>query len=136
MQNLSDKQKRVLLKNSNVEKITEKHVVYTSSFKISAVEAYLKGESPNQIFIDAGLDPSFFVTKYCQSCLKRWKKKYQKDGKKSFKLDARGSGSTGRPKKDNPDDLTIEELRALVEIQQDLIDHLKKKKALTKKTKR
>jgi hypothetical protein len=136
MQDLSDYQRRVLLKNPNVEKITEKHVVYTSKFKTSAVEAYLNGKSSNQIFIDAGIDPSFFVTKYCQSCLKRWKKKYLEEGKRSFKHESRGSGSTGRPKKEDPDDLTIEELRALVEIQQDLIDHLKKKKALTKKTKR
>tara|TARA_Y100001960_G_scaffold209226_1_gene218521 strand:+ start:290 stop:700 length:411 start_codon:yes stop_codon:yes gene_type:complete len=136
MQDLSDKQKRVLLKNPNVEKITDKHVVYTSKFKVKAVEAYLNGKSSNQIFSDAGIDPNFFITKYCQSCLKRWKKKYFEDGKKSFKKESRGSGSTGRPKKEDPDDLTIEELRALVEIQQDLIYHLKKKKALTKKTKR
>ena len=136
MQDLSDKQRRVLLKNPNVEKITQKHVVYTSNFKICAVEAYLNGESPKQIFIDAGIDPSYFVEKYCQSCLKRWKKRYLKAGKESFEKESRGSGSTGRPRNENADDLTIEELRALVEIQQELIEHLKKKKALTKKTKR
>ena len=136
IQDLSDQQRRVLLKNTNVEKLTEKHVVYTTKFKTNALGAYLNGESPNQIFIDAGFNPSFFVSKYCHSCLKRWKKKYLKDGKRSFKHERRGSGSTGRPRKENADDLTIEELRALVEIQQDLIDHLKKKKALTKKTKR
>lgn len=136
MHKLSDYQRRVLRKNPHVEKITEKHVVYTSKFKTRATEAYLKGESANQIFINAGIDPTFFITKYCQSCLKRWKKKYLEGGKKSFKREKRGSGSSGRPKKEDPDELTIEELRALVEIQQDLIDHLKKKNALTKKTKR
>lgn len=133
MQNLTDKQKRVLLENSNVEKITEKHVVYTSKFKIHALEAYLRGQSPNQIFLDAGIDPDFFVTKYCQSCLKRWKKKYQESGIESLKEDKRGSGSTGRPKDESLNELTYEELLTVVEIQREVITDLKKRNALAKK---
>ena len=37
MQGLTDYQRRVLLKNPNVEKITEKHVIYTAKFKIGAL---------------------------------------------------------------------------------------------------
>jgi len=135
MQNLSPSQKKALLSNPNVEKITDKHVVYTSAFKTMAVEAYLNGKPSNQIFSDAGIDPTFFVTKYCQSCIKRWKKKYVSEGKGSLKKDKRGLSATGRSKKENPDDLTIEELRAIVEIQRDLIDHLTKKRALAKSKK-
>ena len=135
MQNLSPSQKKALLSNPNVEKITDKHVVYTSSFKTKAVEDYLNGKSPNQIFLDSGIDPTFFVTKYCQSCIKRWKKKYVSEGKSSLKKDKRGLSATGRPKREHPDDLTIEELRAIVEVQRDLIDHLTKKRALAKSKK-
>lgn len=133
MKTLSEKERRALLKNPNVKKITEKHVVYTSKFKIHALEAYLNGKSPNQIFLDAGIDPDVFVTRYCQSCLKRWKKKCQEEGLESLREDKRGSGSTGRPKDESLNELTYEELLAVVEIQKEVILDLKKRNALAKK---
>lgn len=132
MQELSGYQRRILLKNPNVEKITEKHVQYSSKFKIRAVERYLAGESPGDIFKNEGIDPAFFISRYCNYCLKRWKKKYIEEGKKSLKVSQTGKKATGRPKLENPDELTIEELRALVEIQQEVIVMLKKNRALTK----
>ncbi len=133
MQELSDYQKIVLLKNPNVEKITEKHVVYTSKFKVKAVELYLKGISPEEIFNRANINLKYFKKNYSRYCLKKWKKKFESDGKKSFFEETRGKGSTGRPKKTNVDDLTIDELKAIVEIQEELIETLKKNRALAKK---
>jgi len=133
MQELSDYQRRALLKNPNVEKITEKHVIYTAKFKTRALREYFNGKSANKIFEEAGINPKFFVKKYCNSCLKRWKKKSLEQGKKSFSVESRGSGSTGRPKKENLDDYTYEELQAIIEIQSEVIEELKKKKALAKK---
>lgn len=80
MNNLSDYQRRKLLENPNVEEITEKHIHYSSSFKIRAVESYLKGEKPADIFKDAGIDPSMFDEGYCLYAIKRWKKKYKEQG--------------------------------------------------------
>ena len=136
MSNLSDYQKRKLLDNPNIEKITENHIVFTAAFKIKAVESYFQGLIPEQIFLEAGIQTDFFSADYPRMCIKKWKKKYTKEGKDSFKTESRGSGATGRPRKVNPEELTMDELRAIIDIQRDLIEHLKKKKALTKKIKK
>ena len=54
------------------------------------------------------------------------------EGKKSFFEEKRGKGSIGRPRKTNLDELTYEELQALVDIQHEVIESLKKKRALVK----
>jgi len=133
MQELSDYQRKELLKNPNVEKITEKHVVFTSKFKIKAVELYFDGKSPKQIFEDAGIKTHYFKSNYPQFCIKKWKKKYLEKGKESFDIELRGSSKVGRPKKENLDELTYEELRAVIDIQREVIEELKKRKALVKK---
>ena len=133
MHNLSEYQRRILLENTNVEKITEKFVVYTSGFKVKTVKQYLNGESPNDIFLKANIPIELFIKGYCLSCIKRWKKKYLEQGPESLKEDKRGHATIGRPKKENLDELTYEELQAMVEVQRGLIEELKKKKALAKK---
>ena len=133
MHNLSDYQRRKLLENPNVLKVTEKHVVFNAKFKIKSVEAYLDGLSAREIFEKAHINLDFFKPLYAQFCIKKWKKKYIEDGKESFNIEKRGSSSAGRPKKDNLDALTYEELQAIVEIQRGVIEELKKKRALAKK---
>jgi len=133
MHNLSDYQRRKLLENQNVEKITEKQVVFTSKFKVNSVEKHLDGFCAEEIFVDANINVNFFKPKYAQYCLKKWKKKYIEKGKESFDIEKRGSGLGGRPKKENLDELTYEELQAIIEIQRGVIEELKKKRALAKK---
>lgn len=133
MQNLSDYQRRKLLENPNIERITEKHVVFTSNFKIKSVESYLDGLSATEIFTKAGINLNFFKPQYEKHCLKKWKKKYTEEGKESFSIENRGSGAKGRPKRQDLDKLTYEELQAIIEIQREVIEELKKKKALAKK---
>jgi transposase len=135
MHQLSDAQKRALLENPNVEEITEKHIHYSSSFKIKAVESYLNGQSPEAIFKEAGFDISFFEENYCLYALKRWKKKYEEEGRNSLKKSETGLKATGRPKNENLDELSYEELKTIVQIQREIITELelKKKLALVKK---
>ena len=133
MQELSDYQRKELLKNPNVEKITEKHVVFTSKFKVKAVELYFDGKSPNRIFEDTGIKIHYFKPNYPQLCIKKWKKKYLEKGKESFDIELRGSSKVGRPKKENLNELTYKELRAVIDIQREVIEELKKRKALVKK---
>lgn len=133
MQELSDYQRGILLKNPNIKKITEKHVIYRPKFKIQAVEKYIKGVHPDDIFQNSEIDPSFFITGYCQSCIKRWKKKYHDNGKDSLKVSQTGKLATGRPKGINTEEMTLEELKAMVEIQHEVIETLKKNRALAKK---
>lgn len=132
---LPDSAKRKLLENPNVDEVTEKHIHYSANFKILAVERFQKGDSPGDIFRDAGFDLSLFEENYCLFTLKRWKKKYEEDGKNSFLKSNTGAHATGRPKSENLNQLTYEELQTIVEIQREIIAdlELKKKLALAKK---
>lgn len=132
---LSEYQKKKLLENSNVESITEKHVHFTSSFKIKAVEQNLKGENPDEIFKNHGIDLSLFSERYAEYAIKRWKKKYNKKGRDSLKITETGINATGRPKKDGPENYTKEELWNLLHLQKEMIIEIKKQKALAKKKK-
>ena len=134
MHTLTLPQRSKLLANRNVQEVSEKSVSFTSAFKIKAVQQYLDGSSPDQIFLDAGIPINFFKADYCRSCIKRWVQKFQAKGEESLKED--GRGSTGRPKKERPEDLTYDELLALVEIQREALEEVKKQNALERKKKR
>lgn len=127
---LSDYQKRRLLKSKHVEKITENHIVFTSEFKKLVVEAAFKGMTADEFFNKEGVKTNYFKPGYASSCLKRWKKKYIEEGEKALATDARGKSSSGRPKIDG---MTYEELAAIVKIQQMQIDAVKKHRAQQKK---
>lgn len=133
MQNLSLKQQKELLLNQNVQKLTDKHVVFKPKFKIKAVKQYFNGKSPSEIFSEAGIDLSWFADDYSKSCLKRWVKKHREGGFDSLKDDERGKGATGRPKSESKEKLSYEELEAVVKMQKEVIAELKKRKALAKK---
>ena len=134
MQSFTPYQKKVLLENPNVLKITENHLVFTPEFKIKAVEFYLKGMSDEEIFTSHGFNSSFFKDDdYFRRKIQKWKLKYEEAGKHSFKEETRGKGASGRPKSVNLDEFSIEDLRAIVFIQDEIIEELKKKKALAKK---
>jgi hypothetical protein len=133
MHHLTDYQRRKLLENPNVQKITDKHVVFSAKFKVKSVEKYLKGFSPDEIFKQESINLNFFKINYAQYCIKKWKKKYLEQGKEAFEVEKRGSGSTGRPKSENLEKLTYDELLAIIEIQKGVIEDIKKKKALATK---
>ena len=129
---LSDYQKRMLLKNKHVEKITESHVVFTSEFKRLAVEATFKGQPIEDFFIQEGIKLNYFKSEYAKNCLKRWRKRYLEEGREALEKDDRGKGATGRP---STKGMTYEELAEIVRIQQLQIDYAKKLHAQRKKDK-
>ena len=131
MQSFTPHQKKVLLENPNVLKITENHLVFIPEFKIKAVEFYLKGMSPDEILISHGFNPNFFEKDYFRLVIKRWKIKYETKGKDSLTEDTRGN--TGRPRSIDLNEYSLEDLRAIVFIQDEIIEEIKKKKALAKK---
>lgn len=98
---------------------------------INAVEMFLEGISGDEIFHSHGFDINFFEKDYCKYSLKRWKLKFEVRGEESFYKETRGN-PIGRPK-NNLDDLTMDELKAIVYIQGELLEEVKKKKALAKK---
>ena len=127
---LSEYQKRRLLKNKYVEKITENHVVFTCEFKTLVVEAAFKGMLPDEFFKQEARTTNYLHPRYASTCHKRWKKKYIVVGKKALAQDSRGKSATGRP---STKGMTYEELEAIVKIQQMQIDAVKKYRAQQKK---
>lgn len=133
MNRFSAQQRVRILSNPNVQSLSESTISFKPAFKIKAVKQYLAGKSPIQIFMEADLPVEYFKDDYCRCCIKKWVKKYEAEGEESLKLDLRGSGNSGRPKGERLEELTYDELLALVEIQKEVIEDLKKKKALAKK---
>lgn len=136
MHSFSPSQRSKLLSNKNVQDVSEKSVTFNAEFKIKAINLFLAGSAPNKIFEEAGIPLEYFKEDYCRCCLKRWLKKLKAEGLDALREDHRGSGSTGRPKSEKPEDLTYEELLALVEIQKEALEDLKKQNALARKKKR
>ena len=134
MHALTPSQQSQLLANRSVQEVTEKSVSFTSAFKIKAVQQYLDGGLPNQIFLSTGIPIHFFKENYARFCIKRWVQKFRINGEESLRED--GRGNSGRPKKERPEDLTYDELLALVEIQREALEEVKKQNALERKKRR
>lgn len=99
MSKFTDQQKKRLLSNKFVEKITDSQVHFTAKFKILAVEENLKGIVPSKIFTDAGIDISLFLEEFPKKSVTRWKKTYLEEGAVAFKSEKRGRKATGRPRR-------------------------------------
>ncbi len=98
MEKLSDADRKRLLLNRFVEKITDSHVYFTSEFKIMAVKANENGKRPKDIFHEAGIDTSIFNDDFPKKSVSRWRKIFQDEGELGLKQEKRGKKSTGRPK--------------------------------------
>ena len=135
MSEMSDKTKKNLLKNKHIVCIKSKHIQFTPGFKEHAVRENLLGKSPDEIFRESGFEIEWFPENYCRYCLKRWRKKFNEEGPQALYTNNTGKNSSGRPKNPNKDDLTLEELRFLVKAQREVIEMLKKNRALLKEKK-
>lgn len=89
----SDSNRKALESNSNVEKVTKSHVVYTLKFKLLALKKYDQGISPKRIFADADIDLTLFPNDYAKNTIKRWRTR----GREGLKHETRGSGT--KPKR-------------------------------------
>ena len=94
---LSEVDKKRLLSNRYVKKITNSHISFTAEFKVMAVEMNLKGSNPVDIFNESGIDSSLFNVELPKKSIFRWKKVYLKEGSKGLAAEKRGKKSTGRP---------------------------------------
>ena len=56
-----------------VAEATSKRITYTESFKHNCMRRYLAGESPVELFREAGLDPSLVGYKRIERCFARWR---------------------------------------------------------------
>ena len=83
----NDDEIKILLSNSNVEKIRNKcHIVYKNSFKLWAVKEKLSDTSKTarQIFVAGGFDMDILDDRTPQKRICSWVKKYKKFGEDYF----------------------------------------------------
>ena len=91
----NDKQIKLLAKNPNVLKVSDKAITYSEEFKNKFIEENSKGILPRKIFEDNGFDIEIIGLKRIEQAAARWRKKYSDMGVLGLK-DSRTSNS-GRP---------------------------------------
>jgi len=136
MRKLSKAECLLLKSNPNVLKTTTSHVVFKVSFKIKALKLNEEGMSAEEIFSMHGLNFDFFNEHYFRTCIKRWKKVSKLNGQRGLTQELRGrSLRGGRPRKAKDiKSLSKKDLLALAQVQYEVIEDLKKRKALAKKS--
>ena len=91
----NDKQIKVLAKNPNVLRVSDKAITYSEEFKNKFIVENSKGILPRKIFEDNGFDIEIIGLKRIEQSAARWRKKYADMGVLGLK-DSRTSNS-GRP---------------------------------------
>ena len=91
----NDKQIKLLAKNPNVLRVSDKAITYSEEFKNRFIEENSKGVLPRKIFEDNGFDIEIIGLKRIEQSASRWRKKYADMGVLGLK-DSRKSNS-GRP---------------------------------------
>ena len=91
----NDKQIKVLAKNPNVLRVSDKAITYSVEFKNRFIEENSKGVLPRKIFEDNGFDIEIIGLKRIEQSAARWREKYADMGVLGLK-DSRKSNS-GRP---------------------------------------
>lgn len=87
----------MLLNNKNVEKCSERSILYRQDFKILAIREYVQGLPSSEIFKQAGFDIGIIGDDIPKECIRRWLKIFKEKGESGLKTDGRGK-SGGRPK--------------------------------------
>lgn len=124
----SSKEIKVLQKNPNIQRVSERSITYTDSFKSRFMDEYLAGKLPRQIFDENGFDVEVIGLKRIEQSAYRWKKAYEKNG--LFGLtDTRKTGS-GRPlKRELTPSEIIERQEAKIKLLEGQVELLKKLEA-------
>ena len=91
----NDKQIKLLAKNPNVLRVSDKAITYSEEFKNKFIVENSKGILPRKIFEENGFDIEIIGLKRIEQSAARWKKKYADMGVLGLK-DSRTSNS-GRP---------------------------------------
>lgn len=97
---MSQRKPRDLSKYKNnpyIEKITESNIQFTKEFKIKCIKQYQSGQSPVDIFTEAGIDLSDFNENYASKTVQRWISAAKEYGLNRIDQERRGISSSGRP---------------------------------------
>lgn len=128
---------RRLESNPNVQHVSETNISYTSAFRLAAVRAYQEGQTPVEIFVNAGFDLDLIGHKKPKHCLQRWRELYSTYGEQGLLEERRGKGSTGRkPTGESSAEDELKRAQARIKLLEAEIDFLKKLEALERRKKR
>lgn len=111
-------EKEELLKSDAIEKVANSSATYSKEFKVYAVDEYMSGKTPLQIFIEAGINVNILGREQPKRCLERWNKIHSKYGRNGLLQENRGIGRSGRPVKKV---LTTEEKLAKLERENEIL---------------
>ncbi|ETI70542.1 IS3 family transposase [Neobacillus vireti] len=114
-----------LQKNPNVQRVSERSITYSDSFKNRFMDEYLAGKLPRQIFTENGFDINVIGLKRIEQSAHRWKKAYEKNGLIGL-TDSRKT-SSGRPiKRELTPAEVIERQKARIKLLEGQVELLKK----------
>ena len=68
----TEEQKQQLLASPFIERVLSNHLEYTIEFKQMAVNQYLQGKTPVEIFVNADLDLELIGRKNAFNLIKKW----------------------------------------------------------------
>ncbi|WP_031263471.1 IS3 family transposase [Sporolactobacillus laevolacticus] len=124
----STKEIKALQKNPNVQRVSDRAITYTDSFKSRFMDEYLAGKLPRQIFTENGFDLEVIGIKRMEQSAYRWKKAYEKNGLIGL-TDSRKIGS-GRPlRRELTSSEVIERQEARIKLLEGQVELLKKLEA-------
>jgi transposase len=95
----SESDQHILLRNPNVEKVTDRYISYHPDFKIKAVKEYLSGKKPRQIFMENGFNLELIGDNKPFVCIRRWRIIFKQRGEQGLREEGRnrkGTRLTGR----------------------------------------
>lgn len=120
MKGLSVSDLKILKSSPHVSKITKKHIIFTDHFKWLMLESSIEGLTRQEVF-NKTLGVNCFDKSFVDNCLGRWRRKIRFDG--DIKPSQKGRKTVSK-------DMTIEEMRAQIAYQKEVIAHLKKLRGL------
>lgn len=83
---------KLLLKNENISKCSERSITFNKDFKIKAIKLYEEGMPPKEIFRQAKIDLGLVGKHEPKECLRRWNKIVKKRGIEGLSEHRKGGG--------------------------------------------
>jgi len=120
---------KILIKNKNIQNVSECSITYSDDFKEQFMIEYLAGTTPIIIFENHGFDIDILGIKRVKESAIRWKRLYKKDGILGLK-DSRKENS-GRPlQKTLTEEGNLSKLKSKIKFLEMENEFLKKLRAL------
>lgn len=132
----SEHDMKMLETNPNVQHVSESNISYTAPFRLAAIRAYNEGQTPIEIFVNAGFDLNIIGREKPKHCLKRWRALYATYGEQGLLEERRGKGNTGRkPAGSLSAEEELKRAQAKIKLLEAEVDFLKKLDALERQKK-